>query len=384
MEKVSREHIECDFCGKPGPPSKCARCHGSHYCSRDCQQKDWKAHENGCKIWVEMKKQRKEYDAPAEPRSGEEELCAICLEETLANAVVFDCNHAFCYDCIKEYQQNIRSEKGGDGSCPCCRKAMPAVEIKAFERAELYEYRAQKYERGSDDWKKYIGLALADLDTVIRKNEDCTMAYLLKAQCLAAMDPEMSIKLFEKAEKMNEKYVELEVEAEVNALRERVIEAHASHDIAALYELKHALKEKRDLLLRQRLGFIGDGNLYQLHVYKGEAYSKMGKWDEAMQEYERAFDYKDIHVSILQKAVIGLCKALYKLGEYDKIISLGKNLLLTPECRIAEGVHEYVSLAQKEKGDTDAARRTMSRAVLHEAPWAKENKARNLKILREL
>ena len=169
MEEVSRKHIECDFCGKPGPSKMCARCHGSHYWNRDCQLKDWKAHKPQCNYCVEMKQERQEDDAHAEHRVGKEEPCVICLEETANNPVVLDCNHAFCYDCINQYQQHIENEKGGFGACPCCRKAMPYVEDKALERAIMYERRAQSHERGSDECQKYIGLALADLETVIQK-----------------------------------------------------------------------------------------------------------------------------------------------------------------------------------------------------------------------
>ena len=44
----------CKSCGKPQsqlpvPLKKCAKCHSSAYCSRECQKADWKEHKKVCK-----------------------------------------------------------------------------------------------------------------------------------------------------------------------------------------------------------------------------------------------------------------------------------------------------------------------------------------------
>lgn len=42
---------KCESCGGGSPETllKCARCHETRYCSRDCQKKDWRVHKKKCK-----------------------------------------------------------------------------------------------------------------------------------------------------------------------------------------------------------------------------------------------------------------------------------------------------------------------------------------------
>ncbi|GME25498.1 hypothetical protein M1813_003692 [Neofusicoccum parvum] len=43
----------CAICGKTdGNIKRCAKCHTTHYCSRDCQKADWKTHKKSCAINV--------------------------------------------------------------------------------------------------------------------------------------------------------------------------------------------------------------------------------------------------------------------------------------------------------------------------------------------
>ena len=53
-------------------------------------------------------------------------------------------------------------------------------------------------------------------------------------------------------------------------------------------------------------------------------------------------------------------------------------------CRYHAGVHKYVALAQKALGDIDGARKTISRAILHEEHWDKDNLRENKNILKGL
>ena len=158
-------------------------------------------------------------------------------------------------------------------------------------------------------------------------------------------------------------------------------EAIESHDIIAFSEQLCTGVEKKDLLHRH------NQFLQMVYAYKGAAYLELGMCAEAIQEYQRALEVDDTDVAdeIYHKAAVGYCQAFYtKLGKYDELVSLDKQLHWGRSFRIAEGVHKYTALSQKAKGDIDAARRTMSRAILYEAPWSKENKARNLKILSDL
>ena len=46
--------------------------------------------------------------------------------------------------------------------------------------------------------------------------------------------------------------------------------------------------------------------------------------------------------------------------------------------------YKYLALAQKEKGCIDGAKKTMSRAILYEMHWDKDNLRQNKQLLREL
>ena len=47
---IDRSHIECDFCGKPGPTKNCSRCMSYYYCNRECQVNHWKNHKVRCTL----------------------------------------------------------------------------------------------------------------------------------------------------------------------------------------------------------------------------------------------------------------------------------------------------------------------------------------------
>ena len=49
---IAFRKVTCSVCGSPGPGRLkiCSRCKSVHYCSRDCQKKDWKQHKGYCKF----------------------------------------------------------------------------------------------------------------------------------------------------------------------------------------------------------------------------------------------------------------------------------------------------------------------------------------------
>ena len=73
---------------------------------------------------------------------------------------------------------------------------------------------------------------------------------------------------------------------------------------------------------------------------------------------------------------------MYELRCYDKVIEVGK--LGIKYKRGFPGVHKYVALSQQAKGDIDGAKLTMSRAILYEKHWDKDNLQKNKQLLMEL
>ena len=89
-----------------------------------------------------------------------------------------------------------------------------------------------------------------------------------------------------------------------------------------------------------------------------------------------------IEHQMLVCTVIGTCQTFYETQRYDDAIEVGN--LAFETFRFIPGVHKYVALSQKAKGDIDDAKETISRAILYEKHWDKDNLQKNKQILKEL
>jgi hypothetical protein len=49
VQQLGRYKFFCGACKKAGPTKKCAACERIHYCSKACQERDWKEHKQLCK-----------------------------------------------------------------------------------------------------------------------------------------------------------------------------------------------------------------------------------------------------------------------------------------------------------------------------------------------
>ena len=79
--------------------------------------------EDVCKDAVEVKRGHLEEKALARAHLEKslytvEGPHVICLEESVSNLVVLYCNHTFCFDCLKTYQEHTWEYKA---TCPYCR-----------------------------------------------------------------------------------------------------------------------------------------------------------------------------------------------------------------------------------------------------------------------
>ena len=102
-----------------------------------------------------------------------------------------------------------------------------------------------------------------------------------------------------------------------------------------------------------------------MFIQKGDAYAAMDNYAEAVKQYGSIFseNYTE-YPELFLEAVANTSRITYKMGKYDDVIDMIGNLALKASRSFA-GIHKYMALAQKGKGDIDAARRTMSRAILH-------------------
>ena len=273
------------------------------------------------------------------PLDTKEGPCAICLEETITNPVIMPCGHAFCFACVGYYQQSSKSV----GLCPYCRGEIPDVGMKAMKRAGLYRDRAHASSKGSEEQKKYANLALAELDSVIElspdtdKETELYMNGLLAKATMAMIDqPEETVKL------ANE-----------------VLSRNESHP--GILELEQVKFTK---------------------CAQAEAYIALGKWEEAEKIYKTLYNAFMQSGGRTEFVQLGLARTKYELGKYDEAIEIGS--VAIKKFRQYPGVHKYVALSQKAKGNIDEAKKTMSRAILYEEHWDKDNMQKNKEILKDL
>ena len=130
-------------------------------------------------------------------------------------------------------------------------------------------------------------------------------------------------------------------------------------------------------------GILDSDKVAQTKEFLADAYSAIGKWEDAGQIYSLACrDYMQRRKLPPTLIAMGLSRSMFETGKYDEAIEVGS--LAIEVNRTSCGVHKYVALSQKAKGDIDGAKKTISRAILYEEHWDKDNLLQNKEILREL
>ena len=130
-------------------------------------------------------------------------------------------------------------------------------------------------------------------------------------------------------------------------------------------------------------GILDSDKVAQTKEFLADAYSAIGKWEDAGQIYSLACrDYMQRRKLPPTLIAMGLSRSMFETGKYDEAIEVGR--LGIEVNRTSCGGHKYVALSQKAKGDIDEAKKTISRAILYEEHWDKDNLLQNKEILREL
>ena len=308
--------------------------------------KHWKEHKLTC-TWIkerydEWKEARNNASPDGTQSHTKEGPCAICLEETITNPVVLPCGHSFCFECVGQYQVSSKSNK----ECPYCRGEIPNVIGEASARMRLYLGRARASLKGSDERIKFAKLALAEnqaLAELMEKDKD---------------QVEMLLRM---------KYVLTELSSMADQPMETI-------NIA-----------KEVLSLNKKLpGILNFEKVADIKCFQAGAYATVGKWDEAVEIYMSAYaSYIQIDEIPDHDFIVGCCEAMYETRGYNAAVKMGKEVGIGM-ARYWPGIHKYVALSQKAKGDIDGAKLTMSQAILYEYHWDKDNLQKNKQILMEL
>ena len=306
---------------------------------------DWKQHKQICTMiktrYDNWKEERSKTLPDGTALDTKEGPCAICLEETITNPVNLPCGHAFCFSCVGKYQQTSESE---GVPCPYCRGEIPNVLEKASERGRLYVGRAYASSKGSEEQKKYAKLALAEMDSIydLGNDEDDQEFYIVKLCRRAFMmtfagQPEETIKITKEVLSLHEMYPDV-------------------------------------------LDFNQKDNIM---TWQADAYLECGKLNDAKEGYRSLYMEHMLRGTTPHiYSVMNLCRVYYEMHDYQNALDKGNVTL--KRFRHMPGIHKYVALSQKAKGDIEGAKKTMSRAILYEAHWNKGNLQQNKEILKEL
>jgi Ring finger domain len=318
--------------------------------------------------------------------------CGICLEEPIQQQVVLKaCKHAFCFACLKDWQARsvntaLSAAENSAMSCPYCRQDIKKSVVEdAMDNAVLYTARAGKLQENDPDRKKYFELALAELDKILVTDERDLGALRLKGHILLRWAPADAIQVYLRMLALDQ-----EGSANLEKLEAMADEMKVTMDAGDGDEALRLLGQVQAYQSSGAFfGRIGSGprRLFSDFVNLAEAHEAAGNWAEARPIYvalsQEAFmgDLTTYDSRQNWKMLMGHSRCSYQLGMYDRALYEGETAMAMS--RSLPGVHKLVAMPQLALGQLEAARTTMRRSILHEAPWNDENRQENFAFLEE-
>jgi len=91
LMKHCKQFINCDSCSQANPRMLCSHCHLAHYCSRECQRKDWKEHKLACSQIDRIRLGPTGNRTYVPFEEANEDIRKQVLKEDLACAICFEC-----------------------------------------------------------------------------------------------------------------------------------------------------------------------------------------------------------------------------------------------------------------------------------------------------
>ena len=407
-----KQFIRCDTCQKENATMRCSRCHHNHYCSRECQVKDWKKeHKSVCVAVAVLQQEAEDQRVQSQGTMAQLEAtetmrrqvleadpkCSICFEKPMVQPIVLEkCHHAFCFHCLQDWNR-VQQTQSEDMdfiptimTCPLCRQEIPNI-VETIN-ADIVLLFSSAYEGNASE------------SFVL---EQCT-----KAQ--AKMDLLKEIEQAEKNPMIAERYRHqllifqlrlhsLKKEHDKALLLAKVEEERLKFAVENGLAMKICLnklqsnqlnsKRKQELTQEFQERFAKPNALPKHHI---EMMLKVAQiqvlqedWTGARASFLRILGrYSDnarasAALDILPhwETCSGLSRCLYKLGEYDRAIDLGQIALGVD--RHLQDSHKYLTLSylaipsmQRE------AQRCAAEAVIYESPWDKEHRAVTMDVYR--
>jgi len=390
---ISRDCIQCDGgCGTANPSKRCTRCKAVYYCSLECQKLHWKQHKRFClpvpetieklrkddgyfngklqysdedvaflrtKLDVERMGAGNSFETVTEDKRKTNTECSICFRDPIvAPVLVKGCCHAFCSSCLHKWQQQTQQNAlDNDNNLQNSVMIMNLHDKSAPRRIRLSDPPSHCPTcRGEAGPGKVINALVAIsqqcLEKVKTKGSNDRNSEEELVQVLAELDKVLGMK-----EQSGADFAIYASKAQILLFLSRPNDALAC--LAAFDRVNDDKNWKNDSM---------DGSAMRL--LEAEAYIQLEDWETAMDRSipkaagaMGASQFRQIHM--LQ------AKCQYHLGKYDQAIRAIDGILQIwgPRYRHYPGIRKYKALAEKAKGDVEAALTTMNQAVLYETPF---------------
>jgi len=383
--KSLRTHIACDACETPNPPLRCSRCRIVYYCNRDCQKAHYKEHKVDCRSIETMKAQMEDVGMPTdkdvEPIN---DTCGICLEENMVNRTVLsECHHAFCLECLRNWQKY--QQRGGgqkrEHQCPYCRKDLDqSIEDKILETARLLATRGSK-----EDSDEYTKQAIEQVDRLMDATKVANLkAMLLKSQIVKISDPEQAAALLKAA--LDECREREAYRLEILAITDDMERADIANDQVE-YDRLDAILTKKFKGQNSELNYtFGSVTLIEVKLLLSDAFERSKQYREAIDTYVeilRQDNYYETATPPQTRTLFtGMARCALELQVLDKALDAAEAALSMN--RAFPGIHRLLAKIHMAKGNKEMALEVMSRGVLYETPWDDRNIQDNITFYEEL
>ena len=387
-----QKYIQCDAegCGTASPQLRCSRCRLVHYCSKECQRNNWPAHKSDC-IDVNVMK-AKLIDLPHSFNKTPVEMshkvnnaaadvcCGICLEDVMQSPhALSNCQHIFCYPCLQSYQTMCKRMQL-PLLCPLCRTETEDVQRNHWELAFFNVCKADRQPESSPERAELLHKAIAELELISKDDVPMyTQALFTKITALEFLeDYETVLNVIDEI---------IQIDNSARETMQKIVQMLEDAPVPDDDEVDQVLEEANELTQLHNTKKLSAQDRIELFIQKASTYEKLENWTMAFQSYKNVYseyDRLDNQGTPPQnrKVYMGASCCLYHQGQFDGAIELGMGAIEMN--RHFPGVHKYVALSYKAKGDLESAKKIMTQAVLYETPWDEKNIHQQKLLLNEL
>jgi tetratricopeptide (TPR) repeat protein len=441
-----RQFLQCDGgCGQSNPPLRCSRCHLVHYCSRDCQVKDWKQeHKSMCVPIEVMKKKLHAFEGGGGNGTTQMEAnetirrqvlegdpeCAICLERPMIQPVVLEkCHHAFCFHCLRNWTKvqtqprwvlggpqhdTISSTTTTSPTCPLCRQEIPNVAESIIQDVLLLLAAAQKRNASASYIQEQCTNALAkmellkeimlttpttpttidstledDMDVKFRERCHYQLLYFQLSIHLLLKEYDEALKVATESEQQLRSAVRngIAIEAHLRLMEESnstlLVDPDVDEEMMDQLETMYHQPYTSPMVHIDAVLQVARIQILQQDWTAVKATYKeiMLLYDDNGEEKERATPTSPGMTPQQQREIYtGMAQCAYELGNYEFAIDFGKAAIAMN--RYFPGCHHYVALSYLATSHTQEAQQCAAEAVMYEAPWDQEHRAKTKEFYR--